>query len=171
VNKMENKTLISIFVIFLVASVLFFGATITGLVVQKVEYNDLCREDSNCQSGNCCIIYEDKNLGLCMENCQSFNFLCKSDEDCQIGTVCCVPSGKDYGICNYKEKCMDVDVFAEYIGRTTFADPSWIREQKALVEKPAKIDSNNLILIETAVIAGLIVFIIWILMRGKRKEE
>ena len=148
----------------------FLGAGMTGLIIYKTEYNELCKEDSNCPSGKCCIIYEDKQLGLCMENCRSFNFLCKSDEECELGTVCCIPQGKEYGICNYKGKCMNIDVFAEYVGRTTFADPEWLREQKSLVEKPMVIDSSQTIIAETVVIIGLLIFILYLILRKNKAK-
>ena len=103
---MNDKSLITIFIVALIASVLFLGATITGLVVYKIEYDDLCREDIDCPGEQCCLIYEDKDVGICMEHCESFEFLCQSDNECAEGTVCCLSEGRDYGICNYPEKCL-----------------------------------------------------------------
>ena len=166
---MENKTLVSIFVVALIASVLFFGATITGLVVQKVEYNDLCREGSACPDGEqCCVIYEDKNLGVCMEQCQSFEFLCKSDDQCEEGTVCCISEGMEYGICNKQERCLSVDIFAEYIGKVSFLEPEMTSPK---LEKPMKIDSDNLVIYETIIIIALLAFIIWLLLKKEKKKK
>jgi len=169
---MENKTLISIFVVFLVASVLFLGATITGLVVQKVEYNDLCRADSACPGEKqCCIIYEDKNLGICMDQCQSFEFLCKSDEQCEEGTVCCISEGMEYGICNQQDRCLSVDIFAEYVGKVSFLEPETLEKMSPKSESPMKIDSDKIVIYETIIIIGLIAFIIWLLVKKNKKNK
>ena len=171
-NKMENKTLISVFVVFLVASILFLGAAITGFVVQKVEYNDLCRQGSICQGGKeCCIIYEDKNLGVCMDQCQSFEFLCKSDEQCEEGTVCCKSEGMEYGICNNQDKCLSVDIFAEYVGKVSFLGPETLEKMSHRLESPMKIDSNKIVIYETISIIGLIAFIIWLLVKKNKKSK
>lgn len=169
---MENKTLIPIFAVVLAVSVLFLGATITGLVVLKVEYNDLCRQGSACPSGKeCCLIYEDKNLGICMENCQSFEFLCKSNEQCEEGTVCCISKGMEYGICNKQEKCLSVDLFADYVGKVSFLDPEQLKTIGPNLEKPMKLDSSNLMIYETTIIIALIAFIIWLLIKKEKNRK
>ncbi len=170
VSRMKNKMLISLFVVILTVSVLFLGATITGLVVQKVEYNDLCRQDSDCQDMQCCLIHPDKDVGICMEECESFEFLCKSDDECEISTVCCRPEGKDYGICNYEERCLDVDIFAEYVGKVSFVEPELMKGIPAL-EKPMEIKSDNYMTVSSIIIILLLVVIIWLLIRQDKKKR
>ena len=163
--KMKNKTLIGIFAVALAISMLFLGAYMTGWAVQKVDYNDLCKTDSDCSKGQCCLISQDnKSLGVCMEACQSFEFLCKSNEQCEEGTVCCISEGMEYGLCNYEGKCMSVDLFSEYVSKSAIAEKS--------TEQPAPMmDSRTVILIETAIIIALISFIIWILIRKKHFKK
>ena len=163
--EMENKTLIGIFAVILAVSVLFLGAYMTGLVVQKVDYGDLCKIDDDCSKGQCCLISQDnKSLGICMEACQSFEFLCKSNEQCEEGTVCCISEGMEYGLCNDEAKCMSIDLFSEYVGKSAIAEKS--------TEQPAPMmDSRTIILIETAIIIALISFIIWMLIRKKHFKK
>jgi len=169
---MENKTPILIFVILLVVSVLFLGATITGLVVQKVEYADLCRADSACPGEKqCCIMYQDKNLGICMDQCQSLDFLCKADSECEEGTVCCLPGGMEYGICNKQEKCRSVDIFAEYTRKVSFLEQETLENMSPRLESPMDISADKIVIYETIIVIGLIAFIIWILIRKDNKNK
>jgi len=162
---MKNKTLLTAGIAVLVVVILFLGVSITGWVVKKVEYNDLCKEDVDCPENQCCLIYEDKNLGVCMEQCQSFEFLCKSDEECEEGTVCCVSEGIDYGICNYQDRCLSIDLFAEYIGKTTFLDKS----EMLSPEEPERDVKDIIILREGILIIAFIIFTSWLLSKKGKK--
>ena len=164
---MENKTLVVMFAIILIGTLLFLGASITGFVLHKVEYNDLCRSDEHCFKGECCFIYEGKDVGICMEQCQSLEFLCQKNEECEEGTVCCITEKAEYGICNQANKCLDVDIFAEYIGKVSFVDISMV-EKAPQLEKPMQIDSNKVVIVQTGIIIALIGFIIWLLTKKKR---
>ena len=168
---MKNKAIIYSlsFIAFLV--LLFLGANITGFIVYKTEYNDLCRADEDCFGKQCCILYPEKNLGVCMENCMSYEFLCKDSKECEEGTVCCRPEGKEYGICNKAEKCLNVDVFADYIGKTTFVDPIIMSRPETIpvTEKPLNVDSKSVIYIQTTLIILLLAVLIYFLLRKNKK--
>ncbi|MBW2992864.1 hypothetical protein KY345_06635 [Candidatus Woesearchaeota archaeon] len=164
---MEDKKIISTLVVMLAISVLFLGVSITGHVVQKVDYSDLCSNDNDCEEGQCCIIYEDHNLGLCRSHCASFEFLCKSDDQCEEENVCCISEGMDYGICNTIENCQSVDLFGIYAG-------NYYSELKMpRLESPAQIDKNNCLTICGIVWVVLVLaFIAWMLLKnGKKKRK
>lgn len=173
---MKNKGYIGIFVMALACLAVLLGASLTGLVIYKVEYNDLCRADDDCPNNQCCVIYPERNLGLCMDHCQSLDFLCTADGQCEEGTVCCLPEGKDFGICNYPEKCMNVDVFAEYIGKFPFLGKPSLNIESPGIESPAPVyrDASKamkaIIVAETLALIALIIFIIWLLSKRPAKR-
>lgn len=163
---MENKSLILIFSVALIGAVLLMGATITGLIVQKTEYSDICNSDDDCTAEQCCIIYEDKNIGLCMNECKSLEFLCRSDGECEQGTVCCISEWSEYGICNNPDKCQSIDIFGEYITKSKSAERANPTE-----ESPMKIDSGKLAIVEAAIILALVAFILWRVFRENKTKK
>ncbi|MBU0627898.1 MAG: hypothetical protein KKC75_01805 [Nanoarchaeota archaeon] len=169
---MKNNMLVYLVFFALFAGILFLGANITGFVVYKVEYNDLCKEDADCFGRECCRVYEDKPVGICMEHCQSFEFLCRADRECEEGTVCCIPEGKEYGICNYQDKCLNVDVFADYIGKVSFLPPSFKDEKMSpKLDMPARIEPKPLIIFESGVIVILLALIAFLLFRDNERKK
>lgn len=171
---MKRETIIPLSVGAIVVALLFIGASITGWTVLKVDYNDLCKENADCLGKECCRIYDDKDVGVCMEHCSSFEFLCKADGECEAGTVCCVPDGKEYGICNRQEACLDVDVFAEYVGKVSFMKPGALPEtQSPAVPSSARagISPDTIILVQALFIAALIGCILWLLLRKETKGK
>lgn len=156
---MENKIPIALLVIALAAVLSFLAASITGMVVHKTEYEDICRSDSDCPANQCCLIYEEKGIGLCMERCQSIEFLCKDSSECEEGLTCCLSEGMEYGICNLPEKCQSIDLFAEYV------------EKRPAIESPESTDVTGRILVLMAVlIAILIAAGIWLIWRKEKKR-
>ena len=150
---MEKRIFIVSVFIALVSLAVFFGPSITGWVVYRVEYNDLCKSDDDCPAEQCCFIYDDKNLGACMEHCQSCEFLCKSSDECEEGTVCCISEGMEYGICNYEDQCMSIEFFGEYVKQ---------------VQRPAPVSNNTKIIIGAAIV--LILIFAWVLLNKKKKK-
>jgi hypothetical protein len=157
VNEMETKTRIILLFAAVFAVAVIMGSFITGYFVKSVDYDDLCGDDMDCPENQCCVIYEEENLGLCMDECQSIEFLCTADSQCEVGTVCCISEGMKYGICNKEESCMSINLLSEYT------------EKKARLEKPAPIQYNKdmAILFETLVIIALIAIIIWLVKKKK----
>ena len=150
---MEKRILIVLAFIALLSLAVFLGPSITGWIVYKVEYNDMCKSDNDCPGEQCCFVYDDKSVGVCMEHCQSFEFLCKSSEECEEGTVCCISGGMEYGLCNYEDKCMSIELFGEYVKQ---------------VHRPAPVSNNTKIIVGTALL--LIIILAWILLNKKKKK-
>jgi|GEM_PF-2491234 len=156
---MANKLMILLLVVAALGSLFFLGASMTGYFVKSVEYEDICSADSDCPENQCCVIYQEENMGLCMESCQSVEFLCTPDSECEMGTVCCISEGMKYGICNEIDKCKSIDIFAEYATK------------KARLEMPASVqDIRDVVIIaESLVIVALIGMIMWLVSRKNER--
>ncbi len=152
-----NIKKLSISGITLIIIALFLGTTLTGMIVYKTDYEDLCKTDADCKGEGCCLIYEDKPVGICMENCQSYEFLCTKSKECEEGTVCCISEGMDYGICNTEEKCLSIDIYAEYVKKST--------NEKI---QPAPDNTTRIIWYQAVAILILTIVIIYLLTK-KRK--
>jgi len=151
---MVNKPFMTIIILALVALLFFVGATITGFIVHKVDYEDICKTDSDCPVNQCCLMH--KGIGLCMEHCQSIEFLCQEDAECEEGTVCCISEGMEYGLCNSADKCMSMDLFVEYM------------EKSSMLEKPAPLDTKWALMMIGII---LIVLLLIIIVRPSFKPE
>ncbi|NQU79035.1 hypothetical protein HQ545_04675 [Candidatus Woesearchaeota archaeon] len=155
---MASKSAIIITILASVVILFLIGGTITGFIVHKVDYEDICKTDPDCPENQCCLMH--KGIGLCMEHCQSVDFLCKEDDECEAGTVCCISKGMDYGLCNSVDKCTSMNLFAEYV------------EKSSMIEKPAPADTKQtIIVIETILVVLLIGIIIWLLSKHKGRKK
>ncbi|MBN1386274.1 hypothetical protein JW968_04865 [Candidatus Woesearchaeota archaeon] len=147
---MDRKVMFVVLSVSLFSIVFFLGASINAFVVSNVDPDDLCGSDTDCDGRKCCIIYPDKDLGLCMDSCQSMDFLCTSADDCADGICCGIES--DYGVCADSYDCATMAEIASYM-RT-----------RAVIESPAPVDfRNNVILVETVLLALLVIFVIYLM--------
>lgn len=158
---MIKKIIFTIAIIVLISILFFVGTGATGYFACKVQYEDLCKSDTDCKDGKvCCMIHE--GIGICnyKDYCQSKEFLCKQDNDCEPGTMCCISEGMDYGICNYEDRCMSIQLFSDYVSKV-----------KPAVDKQLspKISPTGTIII--LILIAVIVFVFWRNRKISKKKK
>ncbi len=106
-DTMEKENVLIVLSVLFISILLFlFNTTITGYATLPVDYKNLCRADNDCRVGQCCLVYVQDNIGLCMRSCQDIQFICSSDSECEQG-VCCKSEGS-FGICKESaSQCLD----------------------------------------------------------------
>lgn len=166
----REKMIIILAASFLLVSLFFLGATITGFASMPLEYRDICRQDNDCSFGKlCCISYEKEGIGLCQSTCTDARFLCSQDSDCKRSDVCC-KSDSSLGICNTAAKCLDAPALNKELYEK-------IKKVEPMIQSPAPMTADEYrtnykvaFLVEAAIIIALLV-VLWHLLTERMMKR
>lgn len=166
----REKTVITLAASFLLVSLFFLWATITGFASMPLEYKDLCRQDSDCLSGKlCCVNYEKEEMGLCQTSCETLS-LCSQDSECKGSDVCCKSGDSSLGICNTVAKCLDAPVLnKELYDKIKKVEPM-LESLAPLTADEYRTKYRVAFLIEAAIIIALLV-VLWHLLKERRQKR